>query len=190
MSLAFAELDTGPIPDFVEPIEAWRAWRVSMCQGRIVLQSLFAGSIWEPLVPLVASCTGGHRSRWAPWRKTPNDHAAPELECCCGIYGVQSVAVARSYLETPPLLSRDDRVIGRVALWGDVVEGPSGWRASHGYPIELYLPTPTIGRSGLRRRAYLDEILVALEAYEVPVDLVAPSELTPSCAGRSSSGHD
>ena len=68
MSLAFAELDTGPIPDFVEPVEAWRVWRVSMRQGRVVLQSLFAGSVWEPVVPLVASCTGGHRSRWAPWR--------------------------------------------------------------------------------------------------------------------------
>ena len=68
MTLALAELDTGPIPDFIEPVEAWRVWRVSMRQGRVVLQSLYAGVIWEPAVPLVASCTGGHRSRWAPWR--------------------------------------------------------------------------------------------------------------------------
>ena len=184
MSLALAELDAGPIPDFIEPVEAWRVWRVSMSQSRVVLQSLYAGVSWEPAVPLVASCTGGHRSRWAPWRERPNDHPAPELDCRCGIYGLRSVAAARSYLETPPLLCRDDRVIGRVALWGDVVEGPSGWRASHAYPIDLFLPSSAEGRSGLRQRAYVDEILFALEAYEVPVDLVAPSALTPSWVGR------
>jgi hypothetical protein len=184
MSLAPAELDTGPIPDFIEPLEAWRVWRVSMRQGRVVLQSLYAGVVWEPAAPLVASCTGGHRSRWTPWRRRPNDHRAPELDCRCGIYGVQSAAAARSYLETPPLLCRDDRVIGRVALWGDVVEGPSGWRASHAYPIELFLPSPPEGRSGPRQRAYVNEILLALEAYQVPVDLVAPSALTPSWVGR------
>jgi hypothetical protein len=183
-AMSLAELDTGPIPDFAEPVEAWRVWRVSMSQGRVVLQSLHAGVIWEPEVPLVASCTGRHRSRWSPWRKKPNDHPAPELDCSCGIYGVRSAAAARSYLETPPLLCRDDRVIGRVALWGDVVEGPSGWRASHAYPLELFVPAPAVGRSGLRQRAYVDEILLALEAYEVPVDLVAPSTLTPACVGR------
>ena len=94
------------------------------------------------------------------------------------IYGVQSVAAARSYLEKPPLLCRDDRVIGRVALWGDVVEGPLGWRASHAYPIELLVPASVVAQTGLRRRSYMDEIMLALEAYRVPVDLVVPSALT------------
>ena len=114
-----------------------------------------------------------------PWRKKPNDHAAPELECRCGIYGVQSLAAARSYLEDPPLLSRDDRVIGRVALWGDVVAGPFGWRASHAYPLELFVPAAA-GAHGVRRREYADEVLWALEEYGVPVDVVAPSALAAS----------
>ena len=178
MSLALVDLGADPVPDYVEPVEAWRVWRVVMHDRRVVLQSLFARAIWEPAVPLVASCTGGHRSHWAPWRRKPNDHEAPDLDCRCGVYGVRSVAAARSYLETPPLLCRDDRVIGRVALWGNVVEGPFGWRASHAYPVELYLPSPVVAGSGLRRRAYVDEILVALEAYRVPVDVVAPSALS------------
>lgn len=149
-----------------------------MRQGRVVLQSLFAGAVWEPGAPFVASCTGGHRSRWAFWRTKPNVHTAPELDCRCGIYGVRSVAAARSYLEKPPLLSRDDRVIGRVALWGDVVEGPLGWRASHAYPIELFVPASVAAQTGHRRRGYLDETMLALEAYGVPVDLVVPSALT------------
>jgi hypothetical protein len=177
-SPALSDPDAGPIPDFAEPLEAWRVWRVARRGGRVELQSLFSGAVWEPELPLVASCTGGYRPWWALWRKKPRDHPAPELECRCGIYGVQSVAAARSYLELPPLLFPNDRVIGRVALWGDVVEGPAGWRASHAYPSELYVPSPSVAYRGLRQRARLDEILFGLEAYGVPVDLVAPSELT------------
>lgn len=178
MSLALFDLDPGPIPDFVEPVEAWRVWRVAARDGRVVLQSLFAGAIWEPGAPLVADCTGVHRLRWAPWWKRPNEHAAPELGCQCGIYGVESVAAARAYLETPPLLYRDDRVIGRVALWGNVVECSSGWRASHAYPIELVVPEPMVAGGGIGRRAYVEEVLSALESYRVPVDLAAPSALS------------
>jgi len=181
MSLALVDLDSGPIPDYVEPVEAWRVWRVVTREGAVVLQSLFAGAIWEPGVLFLASCTATHRSRWRPWRKRPHEHGAPDLGCCCGIYGVESVAAARSYLETPPLRYRDDRVIGRVAMWGDVVEGPSGWRASHAYPIELFVPEPMVAGGGIGRRAYVEELLLALEAYGVPVDLAdlaAPSALT------------
>jgi hypothetical protein len=159
-------------------VEAWRVWRIARRAGGVVLQSLFAGAVWEPEAPLVASCPGRHPPFWALWWKRPRPHPAPELDCRCGIYGVRSVAAARSYLERPPLLCRDDRVIGRVALWGEVVEGPSGWRASHAYPLELFVPATVVAHPGLRRRAYVDEILFGLEAYRVPVDLVAPSALT------------
>jgi len=182
MSLAFAEPDAGPIPDYAEPLEAWRVWRVARRGDDVVLQSLFAGAVWEPEIPFVASCTEGHRPRWAPWRKRPSEHPVPELECRCGIYGVQSVAAARLFLELPPLRCRDDRVIGRVALWGDVVEGPTGWRASHAYPLELFVPSPRVGHRGLRQRAHVDEILFALEAYRVPVDFVPLSALTAYAA--------
>jgi hypothetical protein len=176
-SLAYVEIDTEPIPDYIEPVEAWRVWRVGMRQGCVVLQSLFTGTVWEPAVPLVASCSKRHRSRWRPWRTERNAHEAPHLDCSCGIYGVRSVAVARSYLERPDLLCRGERVIGRVALWGDVVEGQFGCRASRAYPMELFVPAPAVLRSGFRRRAYVDEILLALEEYRVPVDIVAPAEL-------------
>ena len=177
MSLALPDLGIDPVPDFVEPVEAWRVWRIDMHEGRVVLKSLYAGTVWEPGVPLAAVCTKGRRSRWRPWRIEPNDHTAPELDCRCGIYGVQSVAAARSYLERPALLWRDERVIGRVALWGSVVEGQLGWRASRAYPMELFVPAPDVVQSGLRRRAYVDEIVLALQAYRVPVDLVAPHAL-------------
>lgn len=177
-ALALADLDAGPIPDYVEPIEAWRVWRVGMREDRVVLLSLFAGTVWEPGVPLSAECTQGHRPRWRPWRIEPNDHGAPDLDCRCGIYGVSSVAAARAYLESPALLCRDERVIGRVALWGSVVEGQRGWRGEAAYPIELFVPASAVVQSGFRRRAYVDEIVLGLEAYRVPVDLVAPHALS------------
>jgi hypothetical protein len=176
MSFALSDVDAAPIPDLIEPVEAWRAWRVGMRQGRVVLLSLFAETVWEPGVPLAAVCTQGHRSRWRPWRIYPNDHTAPDLECDCGIYGVQSVAAARTYLKSPTLF-RDERVIGRVALWGTVVEGSRGWRGSRAYPLELFVPASAAVRSGLRQRAFIDEILLALEDYNVPVDLVASDAL-------------
>jgi hypothetical protein len=177
VSFALSDVGLEPIPDLVEPIEAWRVWRVAVCQGRVVLTSVFTSVIWEPAVPLAASCSVGHRSLSRPWRVELNDHPAPDLDCRCGIYGVPSAAGARPYLERPPVLCRDERVIGRVALWGDVVEGQSGWRASHAYPVELFVPLPPVVQKGLRRRAYAEEIRIALEEYRVPVDLVATSAL-------------
>jgi len=177
MSLALSDVDVDSIPDLVEPIEAWRVWRVSVRQSRVVLTSVFTNAVWEPAVPLAALCSLGHRPLSRPWRVELNDHGAPDLDCRCGIYGVPSAAAARPYLERPPVLGRDERVIGRVALWGTVIEGQSGWRASHAYPIELFIPAPAVTQRGLRRRAYANEIRFALEEYRVPVDLVAPSAL-------------
>jgi hypothetical protein len=177
MSLTLADLDTDSIPDLIEPLEAWRVWRVGMRDGRIVLKSLFSGTVWEPTIPLTALCTGVQRVRWRPWRVQANDHPAPTMGCRCGIYGVRTVAAARPYIDCAPFPYRDDRVIGRVALWGDVVEGKLGWRASHAYPVELFVRDPATERFGFRRRAHVEAVLEALEAYRVPVDVAAPSAL-------------
>jgi hypothetical protein len=54
--------------------------------------------------------------------------------------------------------------LGRVALWGTVVEGDLGWRSSLAYPQEILLPT-----IGARRRVGLECIIEGLSAYGVPV---------------------
>jgi len=161
------------VPDFIEPVEAWRVWRVCMHDCRIVLQSLNADTFWEPGIALVAACATRQRSHRRPWRVEAPDHAAPEVDCTCGIYGVRSAAVARWYLERRALFYNAERVVGRVALWGDVVESESGWRAQRAYPIELFVPAATTLRGGLRRSSYVDEIVLALSAYRVPVEVLA-----------------
>jgi hypothetical protein len=161
------------VPDFIEPVEAWRVWRVSMHDYRIVLQSLNADTVWEPGVALAATCATRQRSRRRPWRFEAPSHEAPEVDCTCGIYGLRSPAVARWYLERRAVFYNAERVVGRVALWGDVVESESGWRAQRAYPIELFVPAATTLRGGLRGGAYVDEIVLALSAYRVPVGALA-----------------
>jgi hypothetical protein len=101
-------------------------------------------------------------------------HNAPDIACSCGIYGVRSLAAARWFLESEVVLSPADRVIGRVALWGDVVVSQWGWRASFAYPLELLVPVPTLlQRGGWRRtRMEFEEVVHALETYRVPVDVL------------------
>lgn len=173
-SLAHAEADFVTAPDFVEPVEAWRVWRVGMCEGRLVLQSAYADAPWEPGVPLSATCAKRHRSVRRPWRVEESRHVAPDLGCSCGIYGVRSLTAARWYLESQAVLDPADRVIGRVALWGEVVVSQWGWRASCAYPLELFVPVRMLVSRGLWRypRLDLDEVVLALENYRVPVDVL------------------
>jgi len=165
------------VPDYIEPVEAWRVWRVCIYDSRIVLQSLNADTVWEPTVALSATCAARQRSRRRPWRIEAPGHESPEIECTCGIYGVRSAAVARWYLERRALFYNADRVVGRVALWGDVVESESGWRAERAYPLELFVPAAATLRGGLRRCADVDEIVLALAAYRVPVEILAIGEV-------------
>jgi hypothetical protein len=58
------------------------------------------------------------------------------------------------------------RVVGRVALWGEVCEGTRGWRAAHAYPADLWVPGLHINR---RRLAGVEAMALQLADYGVPV---------------------
>jgi len=180
--MAASPLDGPPpaAPDYASAVEAWRVWRVGLRDGAVVLLSLFADAAWEPGRPLDAGCATRRRSRLLPWRVPPNDHPAPELDCSCGIYGVATQEAAREYLDAVRYAPRGRRVLGRVGLWGDMVESEQGWRARHAYPIEILVPLPTIAETSLRRRAQLEEIAFGLEAYAVPVDVVPYASVRPA----------
>lgn len=160
------------VPDFVEAVEGWRVWRVGRRVGGVVLESLFTPTTWEPLTPLSATCVSKLRPAWRRWQLRKQHHAAPELACTCGVYGAASEAVAREYLMVRRFVPRGERVIGRVALWGDVVECTNGWRASLAYPVELLIAAPDELLAGEGAES-LDEIALGLRAYSVPVKLFA-----------------
>lgn len=126
------------IPDFVEPLLGWRAWKV-----------------WAPLSGSEA-CPGFSSvildTPWAPRRRFSAEHSFDlgvkcrgllDLDCSCGIYAFNDPLEAFVYLMRvrDRLLGMSVEVaIGTVSLWGRVVECELGYKAEYAYPHHIYLP--------------------------------------------------
>ncbi len=76
-------------------------------------------------------------ARAAARGRVPARPPAPSLECACGIYAAREPEDALVYLTGRDEPGVVGRVLGRVALWGLVVEGEHGWRAELAYPAAL-----------------------------------------------------
>ena len=103
-----------------EPILAWRAWALTgRRDGSDLLLRPVAGRSrpWKPLEAAEAAC------------KHARMHQAPHVDCSCGLHGTHEVEILRR--------TRTPAVLGRVALWGRVVEHDLGYRAQFGYPQRL-----------------------------------------------------
>lgn len=98
-------------------------------------------------------------------------HTAPHVDCACGIYAASTAEGCRGY---------GKYVLGRVALWGNVVPGDHGFRAECAYPEELFLlDTPIENRANSmwamfslapeEQKPDTEFAIEALEAYGVPV---------------------
>lgn len=106
----------------LEPVVAWRTWKLSGRRDGTNLRLRPVGGRarpWPVLRPMEAVCRLGRM------------HAAPNVDCTCGLHGTRE----------PDLLRRtkSPSVLGRVALWGRVVEHDLGYRAQYGYPQRLGL---------------------------------------------------
>jgi hypothetical protein len=163
--------DTCRAPDFAEPVRAWRVWYVLLQGRRLRLRSLFFPLLWEPGRRVEAECL--HRRLLRPWRRRP--HAAPRGRCDCGIYAATAPATAADYLRfaqpAPPEATR--YALGRVSLWGLVLECERGWRGSYAYPAALYVPTRSFAR---RPRLTPRELAAGLAGYGVPVTVTDASD--------------
>ncbi len=104
----------------------------------------------------------------------------PLVSCQCGVYATDLGELEPLLAEAP--WETGARVLGRVSLWGEVVECERGWRASHAYPAQVYVPV----RDGRRPRLSQEEIALGLADYGVPVDLLPcrPSQAVTLLAGR------
>ena len=114
------------VPDAIEPIRAWRAWRSSAeADGSLVLQSLThagGGTRWPPGETLQARCA-------------VKAHQAPNSACTCGIYAHKTREAAIAQAAGAP-----GTVVGEVELWGAVVEHEHGYRAQWARPDALWVP--------------------------------------------------
>jgi hypothetical protein len=176
-------------PDAVVPSVGWRVWDVVELDGELRLCSLSFWTIWLPHRETTAVCRRAlvdlHRSGFV-------DHPAPHPRCTCGIYATLTAGQVLAYAR--PFPRRADavhRVVGRVRLWGDVVECEGGWRGEHAYPSALFVPT---GRAHGWRRGRIqapalpvEHVAIGLADYGVPVeilDCVTESELVTALEPR------
>jgi hypothetical protein len=121
-------LSEASVPDYLEPIVGWRVWRVISWRGQKLLSSLFNNVVWFPETRLDASCFSSARLCL---------HSSPDERCGCGIYAAHNDAISWNAVCTRSLRPV---VIGRVHLWGRVIEAERGWRATHAYPERIYVP--------------------------------------------------
>jgi hypothetical protein len=161
-------------PDYIEPLRAWRSWLVVASEEGLRLSSVVHRTLWPVRCELVAVCRRRHLPRWL---RGEHEHACPAPGCQCGIYGARDIEQVLAYLEATPGEARAGRllgrVLGRVLLWGEVIECNLGWRASHAYPERIYLRSATRGSRGARQSGSP----APLAAYAVPVELHAGKTL-------------
>lgn len=160
--MSAAALDAAP--DYIEPLEAWRVWRVVECDGELWLASVVKRTLWRAGEPLAAECL--RRRTLRSWLRRRPRHVAPHCDCECGIYATE-LTRAGEYLNDsfPEALGR---VFGRVSLWGTVVECERGFRASHAYPLALYVAAD----AAPGQRATPQTIAAGLARYGVPVEVL------------------
>jgi hypothetical protein len=152
-------------PDYAEALEAWRVWRVVATRDGLRLGSVVKPTLWPAGEPLVAECLRTSSLWSCLHRKRAKTHIVPDERCECGIYA-GSLGVIRQYLSDPPAFVAVARIVGRVSLWGTVVECERGLRASHAYPARIYVPAD----ASTRQRLSWDELVSELhDVYEVPV---------------------
>jgi hypothetical protein len=86
---------------------------------------------------LDARCEHAPAAFWQSQRPSEPKHRAPARSCECGIYAFKS----REDAETLAREKADTAVlaVGRVSLWGHVVETERGYRSQHAYPYDVAL---------------------------------------------------
>jgi hypothetical protein len=106
-----------------EPVVAWRSWALTgRSDGTKLLLRPVAGRAhpWRPRELATATC-----------KRAGVFHEAPAVGCTCGLHAAQTLDILRR--------TRCPAVLGRVALWGRVIEHELGYRARFGYPQRLRL---------------------------------------------------
>jgi hypothetical protein len=145
-------------PTSIEPILGWRVWHVE--PGAACLRSWAQTADWPAGEKLEAGCRSRLGLRWRL-----KSHGAPDKEHECGIYACRERAEAEQLIrdldEIAPLADRFPTAIGRVSLWGRVIENTGGWRAEFAYPYDLELYGGDEQLAAALRRRYAVDVALA-----------------------------
>jgi hypothetical protein len=142
---------------YTEPIVAWRLWRVRRLDtlaGERPPRLAAAGRLgipkfWEPRAATTAVCSSYRTSHEAPWPS-----------CRCGIYGLRTRELAEQALGKYARGGAPNWALGRVSLWGRIVECEQGWRAEYAYPYDLVLFTNDAALGDELRKLYAVDVTV------------------------------
>lgn len=135
------------VPDAVTPLVGWRAWSVRGLPA-LRLVSVFSYVSWLPgHNVVVAECRPDANLHGWQWRDLTACPEAPTPGCNCGIHAcadpssdVLHEAIACS------LASVHGGAVGRVALWGRVVQHEDGFRAQYARLTGLVIGHPALWR--------------------------------------------
>ena len=155
-------------------VTGWRVWIVRETEGGLRLGSVLHDLAWPLNAPVLAEC----RRDEDPFAEPLPAHPVPGPGCNCGFHAARDPADALSYLRGRDEPTTVCRILGEVELWGHVLETEGGWRASHAFPVRLYVADAALAR--------------ALAPYGVPVispgcGSVGATSSTAASAGSSTS---
>lgn len=128
------------VPLYPEEFVGWRGWVVE----KGVLKSVNDREVWTPNVEFEAECSRGRA------------HDVPAAKCSCGLYSTKTLNKLRqnSY--------HNLGAFGMVSIWGNIVDGGTGYRSQFAYPRIIFVP-------------FLSwKLFKGLERYGVPVMLGNP----------------
>jgi hypothetical protein len=134
-------------PDYAGALIGWRVWCVVERGGELLLGSVIADELWPRESALVATCRAHQIPSNSLLPDRSAEHEAPAAGCTCGIYAAREPSTVWTYLRGRDEAGTVARVLGRVLLWGRLVEHEHGWRAQFAYPLEV-----CTGDRDLRRR--------------------------------------
>jgi len=145
----------------VEPILGWRIWHVDPDDpGGVRLRSWAHSTVWPAGHRMEARCRSILSMALPAW-----GHSAPRKGHSCGIYALNDREAAEQMLheigEAGPDFNRLPAALGRVSLWGRVVENTGGWRAQFAYPYDLELFGADERIASALRREYAVDVALA-----------------------------
>lgn len=130
-----------------EPIIAYRCWTTSP-------EGLGPIGVTAPSFPprkrMEAACVSSNN----------NHRGAPDAQCGCGIYGLETLQHLIDCYGFSP-----HRVYGRIALWGRVERHGQGYRAQYAYPQVIYR-TPGIDADSIAAEWGIEVVPLPKELQE------------------------
>lgn len=123
------------IPDYLEPLIAWRGWRVGEDGG--LYGPTASAALWIPGEPCRALCglhaPGQAGNRYLGEGRKHPIWTAPQPRCTCGFYCYKNLSIELlSMLDG--FTHYNQACFGQVKIWGRVIEHEDGYRAQYAYP--------------------------------------------------------